>query len=32
MLDRVMEAEFKKTMEIFDEYVRKVKNDPYLLD
>ena len=31
MLDRVMEEEFRKTIDIFDEFVKKSKNDPLLL-
>ena len=30
MLDKVMEEEFKKTMEVFDEYVVKKKKDQML--
>ena len=32
MLDRVMESEFLKTMNIFDEYVNKTKNDSVKLE
>ena len=27
-----MEAEFKKTMEVFDEFVKKTKKDPYIAE
>ena len=27
MLDRVMEEEFRKTMDVFDEFIKQTKND-----